>query len=166
MFELIVTPLSEAKARIVSGWATHAISLLDPGTEMIPRASGGHLVVFVEDITGDRRSGGGSTPASADLERILRFSAALPTDARLVVHCHAGIGRSPAAALAILIQAGSTVSSAVDTIGHMRPWMSPNLAILRHAEVLLPSAEGLAAAVRSWRDDHQKIPDGGFILAQ
>lgn len=166
MFELIVTPLSEAKDRILSGWATHAISLLDPGTEMIPRAAVGHLVVFVEDISGDRRSGGGLSPSSADLDRILRFAAAVPTDARLLIHCHAGLGRSPAAALAILIQEGTTVSVAVDTIGQMRPWMSPNSAILRHAEVLLPSAEGLIATVRGWRDNHQKIPEGGFILAK
>jgi len=56
---------------------------------------------------------------------------------RLLIHCHAGLGRSPALAIVALMAVGMEARDAVDTIVHAVLKASPNRLILRHAEVIL-----------------------------
>src|SRR5215510_14591908 len=60
-----------------------------------------HLRVLVDDIVEPQE--GLVAPARTHVETLLRFLHASPPDVSLVIHCHAGVSRSPAAALTALV---------------------------------------------------------------
>ncbi len=125
------------------------LSILDPG-EPVPCLGLGperHTVLPCYDTDGV------SGPTRADVAAILAFADGVPEDGRVVVHCHAGVSRSPAAALIMLMHWGQPLE-----IGD-RP-VSPNLrmlgladrsgTLLRHGRELARRAE--ASAEASLRD--------------
>lgn len=121
--------------------ATHVLSLLDPGVEaeMVPGvAASDHLVLHMEDTESDLDVG---APSHEDVLRILAFASRIPDGAFLVVHCHAGISRSPAALLAILAQEGSgspaSCRMAARKVREVRPQAAPNRLIAWHADNIL-----------------------------
>ena len=84
--------------------ATHVLSLLDPGKRpfLHPKTplSNWRLWLF-EDVVDPKYD---RAPKREQIEEILAWAATLPDDAILLVHCEAGISRSTAMALAILVQ--------------------------------------------------------------
>jgi predicted protein tyrosine phosphatase len=83
--------------------ATRMISLLDPGA-YIKRPSSikpsDHLTLGFHDIQKPAR--GRQGPSENDMFQLLEFSRAWNGNGPIVVHCHAGVSRSPTAALIIL----------------------------------------------------------------
>ncbi len=71
-------------------------------------------------------------PTHEDIERILDFGKTLTENDTLLVHCHAGISRSTAAAALILFQAYPEIpaNKIFDRIGKIRPIAYPNTLIL------------------------------------
>lgn len=109
--------------------ATHVISLVDPGkyvfvSSRIDRAN--HLIRHFED---DLK--GPNAPKLSDAVAIVWFARNLPEDARLVVHCHAGISRSPAGAWIVLVAKGWGAEDALLEIQRMRPEAWPNTTLMR-----------------------------------
>ena len=70
-------------------------------------------------------------------------------DAHLLVHCHAGVSRSTAAAALILAQAHPDwpASRVLDAVAAMRPRAWPNLLILEFGDALLGRNGEIVAAV-------------------
>lgn len=101
-----------------------------------------HLVVEFHDTI--HRSWGG--PSRADVRTILEF-AATRVDRSILIHCHAGMSRSTAAAIAILTSWGLAPDVAFEHARGARPAEAidedrlfvPNALLLSHADALLDS---------------------------
>lgn len=134
--------------------ATHVLSLLDPGKRpwLHPSTSSQNwkLLTFedVEDPSYDR------APTQEHVEQILAWARKLPNDTVLLVHCEAGISRSPAAALAILVQYHGVdkIDQCLDLLFGVRPESAPNLLIAKYADELLECSGKLIAAAKKLSD--------------
>jgi predicted protein tyrosine phosphatase len=80
-------------------------------------------------------------PSRTDVARLLAFGRELNdrTGSHLLVHCHAGVSRSTAAAALILVQMhpDRPARVALDTVARMRPRAWPNLRMLEFGDALL-----------------------------
>jgi predicted protein tyrosine phosphatase len=95
-------------------------------------------------------------PTAADVERLLAFGRTpdLMAGGHLLIHCHAGVSRSTAAAALILAQARPDRSAreVLDAVAQLRPRAWPNLRMLEFGDDLLGrSGEIVAAAAAIYR---------------
>ena len=137
---------------------THVLSILDPEWPDPPAfaefAPHRRLALRFHDVIEampDRLA-----PSRGDVERLLEFGRELvaPADCHLLVHCHAGVSRSTAAAALILAQAypARPAREALDAVAGMRPRAWPNLRILEFGDALLGrNGEIVAAASAIYR---------------
>ncbi|GJD52738.1 hypothetical protein OPKNFCMD_5505 [Methylobacterium crusticola] len=144
-FDLRVCAAAEA-ASLAAGWATHAVSLVDAGYEPTAPLAPRSLVLTFEDS--ERPSAEG--PTAGHVATALAFTRALEPDARLLVHCVAGLSRSTALAAAILVQHGVPAEAAIAQVGRMRPDMMPNTRLCRYADEALGTGGTIVQAVRRW----------------
>ncbi len=90
-------------------------------------------------------------PSRGDVERLLEFGRELgePAGRHLLVHCHAGVSRSTAAAVLILAQAhpDRPAGEALDRVAQIRPRAWPNLRILEFGDAILGRDGEIIAAV-------------------
>ena len=119
---------------------THVLSLLDIGDRpfLHPHRTIRQnclLLNFEDEIHADHPG----APTKAEVEKILAFGKALPADARLLVHCFAGVSRSTAAALAIMVQHHGLdkIDDCINMLVEQRPQACPNPVITRYADDLL-----------------------------
>ena len=108
------------------------ISILDPGFREFkfrgPRDK--HCILRFADTTqpdNDERAKM-DTEIRRALAWVRRSGATL--DTRIVVHCHAGVSRSPALAWLILVMLGQEPEAAIADLRAARPKVWPNLAVL------------------------------------
>jgi predicted protein tyrosine phosphatase len=91
-------------------------------------------------------------PTSEHVARLLEFGRSLPLDepVRLLVHCHAGISRSTAAAILLLAQSEPSrdAHDIVTFIARHRPQAWPNLRMIEMGDRLLDRKGALVEAVR------------------
>ena len=121
---------------------THVLSILDPGWPE-PEALGAfdahrRLELRFHDVI--EAGPGWIAPERRDVEQLLTFGRDL-TEARgthLLVHCHAGVSRSTAAATLILAQArpDRPAEEALKAVVRHRPRAWPNLRILELGDAL------------------------------
>jgi predicted protein tyrosine phosphatase len=135
-----VSSKSQARGRVRALDATHLVSLLDPGDTMWKPSRiepENWLWLRMEDE--EDPSAFSHAPTLAHAQQILDFGARLPIDARVVVHCYAGVSRSTAAGLALWLQANGVdrVEEARDWLLSHRPRASPNMLLARHFDQLL-----------------------------
>ncbi|WP_426228703.1 phosphatase [Pararhizobium sp. DWP3-4] len=120
-------------------WApSHLISIRAPGTKllsMIDLPAGRHLELLFGDATDPDEA---DAAKSADIEQAFVFIDTLPQDARLLIHCLRGIGRSTALTLGILARYMEPEDAAAALHG-LRPEAKPN----RHVTGLCDAALGL-----------------------
>jgi predicted protein tyrosine phosphatase len=120
------------------------LSIADPG-ETILRVSGAeHLALRFHDI--ESFSPGFAEATHAHLAEALEFARRHARGA-LLVHCHAGISRSPAVALAIQVDRTGDVEASVEWLYGRRPKAVPNLHVLRRAGEALGLGGALVDAV-------------------
>jgi predicted protein tyrosine phosphatase len=134
---------------------THVLSILDPGWPE-PEALGAfdqhrRLELRFHDVI--ETGSGYIAPESRDIEQLLAFGRDL-TEARgthLLVHCHAGVSRSTAAATLILAQThpDRPAEEALLTVARQRPRAWPNLRILELGDALLERRGELVDAARA-----------------
>ena len=134
---------------------THVLSILDPGWPE-PEALGAfdphrRLELRFHDVI--ETGSGYIAPESRDVEQLLAFGRDL-TEARgthLLVHCHAGVSRSTAAATLILAQThpDRPAEEALLTVARQRPRAWPNLRILELGDALLERRGELVDAARA-----------------
>lgn len=80
-------------------------------------------------------SHGEEGPTAEQVNRLLDFASL--QDGPILVHCHAGISRSTATAIGVLIGRGWSPTEAIDNLRRVHPRrraFMPNSAILRHIE--------------------------------
>ena len=131
--------------------ATHMISLLDPGlrppyNKYMPEHQN-RLLINCRDVIHEDVS---SAPTEEQVRTVLEFSKDLDDDASLVIHCLAGISRSTAIALAILVQKHGVhkIKECVDSLLDIRPQAYPNPIIIKYADKLLGADGALIEEVK------------------
>lgn len=127
--ELKVSSLEDALYLIESHWPTKIISLI---TEDMPQHAIDQLHLRFDDIA--RPVGGYIHPTYGDLLRILEFAKTFTDDDNVLIHCHAGISRSTAVAISVLLHRGWTYEEAYNHIEIIRPVLSPNKLIIKYAD--------------------------------
>lgn len=139
MPEFTVCSKSEVKKTVHQFDATHLVSTLDPGDHVFKPPcilAWNHLRLNFLDEEDATKLG---APTLVHAESILHFGSQLPSDARVVVHCFAGVCRSTAVALALWLQANGVdkTQEAKAWMAECRPRACPNMLLARHFDQLL-----------------------------
>jgi predicted protein tyrosine phosphatase len=134
---------------------THVLSILDPGWPDL-EAFGSfdphqRLELRFHDVID---AGPGSVvPGQEDVERLLAFGRELARarETHLLVHCHAGLSRSTAAATLIVAQTrpDRPAEQALSEVVRQRPRAWPNLRILELGDALLERRGEIVNAARA-----------------
>ena len=153
-FEVTICGIDELGLHC-EGRVTHVLSILDPGWPE-PEAFGAfdphqRLELRFHDVI--EAGAGWTAPQPRDVDLLLTFGRDL-TEARdphLLVHCHAGVSRSTAAAALMLAQAwpDRTADEALLTVVRRRPRAWPNLRIIELGDALLGRRGEIVEATRA-----------------
>jgi predicted protein tyrosine phosphatase len=141
-FRLTICGIPELDEHCAAG-VTHVLSILDPDWHDPPAFATfpphRRLALRFHDIIEplpDRLAPGG-----ADVERLLAFGRGpdLTSGSHLLIHCHAGVSRSTAAAALILVQAqpARPAREALEAVAQLRPRAWPNLRMLELGDASL-----------------------------
>jgi predicted protein tyrosine phosphatase len=152
-------------AALVVTRAEWLISITDPETD-VPTPDGfstrRHQVFRFHDITKPVDTPGVVLPDRVVARDIVRVLSGIPSDEPVLIHCHAGISRSPAVALAAAyMRSPDQLQETAGALGDVAPWVAPNPTLVDAlGEVLgtsiisealklmgLPRMRGCAAAV-------------------
>lgn len=140
--------------------ATHLLSIVDPHDRMptphrITREN--HFTVKFDDVESPDIE---NAPTRADIERVIEWVDRLSGDARLAIHCTAGVSRSTAVAFALLCRE-MEVNLARDKLLEIRPQASPNAlmtALLDEMFEMQGALHEAALEIRS-KDLQRSLPD-------
>ena len=153
-FQVTICGIGELGLHCEAG-VTHVLSLLDPGSPE-PEAFGTfdphrRLELRFHDVID--ADPGCVPPERPDVEQLLSFGRDLASTkgTHLLVHCHAGVSRSTAAAILILAQArpDRPAEEALQTVVRRRPRAWPNLRILEFGDALLGRRGEIIVAARA-----------------
>src|ERR1700693_184086 len=150
-FRLTICGIPELDEHCAAG-VTHVLSILDPDWPDPPAfaafAPHRRLALRFHDII--EPTPGRLPPSRDDVARLLAFWRELgePAGNHLLVHCHAGVSRSTAAATLILAQASPDrpAREALDAVARIRPRAWPNLRILEFGDALFGRHGEIVAA--------------------
>lgn len=120
------------------------VSIVEPGGDAPGFPCALRLVLAFDDVEGP--SDGGTAPDGAHVGEAIRLARSLPPGATVLVHCEAGLSRSPAVA-AVMVCAVSGRGAAQDFIRDGGPWM-PNPLVLDLGDALLATGGAMADAGR------------------
>jgi predicted protein tyrosine phosphatase len=131
--------------------ATHVMSILDPD---FPDPHGAaekfqaRLCLRFHDIIAPEP--GLIAPEPHHIEALLAFGRGLGGASHLLVHCHMGVSRSPAAMAALLAQANPQADerALISHIADLRPQAWPNLLMVALADEQLDRGGRLVAALK------------------
>jgi predicted protein tyrosine phosphatase len=154
---------------------THAISLLDPGTDIPAEialfARDRLLVQRFHDVIEDGPDT--EAPRQDHVEELLGFARQLrrdgSADPHLLIHCHAGFSRSPAAAILIVAQEKPEVpvTDIVRELQRVRPDVWPNLRMTELGDRMLNrGGEIISAVQRLYRDRLEQQPSLAQLMAK
>ena len=129
----------------------HLISLL-PAREQPPTPPqvrpSDHLRILVDDVV--RADENLSVPESAHVEQLVGFLRTCSPRASIVIHCLAGISRSPAAALiALALEAPGRDLEAARLLRAAAPFADPNRLLVEIADLSLQRGGALVAALEA-----------------
>ena len=128
------------------------ISLLDIGVnakEALGFKGENHLILHFEDY--DKRWAHSSVaPKLDDIQKIVDFARNIGPDDKVLVNCHAGVSRSAATAIGILVQHGMHPADAILYCKEIRPQMWPNDLITEYFSEVL--GVDISTALEMWMD--------------
>lgn len=146
---LIVCPASQVERVIAELAPTFAISLISPGapTPNLGLPTARHLILRFNDIGSPQP---GLVAPDADMVAgLLAFAADCGEAARLLIHCYAGISRSPAAAYAIACARAAPGQEAMlaERLRRKCPSATPNPRLIAVACAQLDRAGAMTTAI-------------------
>jgi len=153
-FQVTICGIGELGLHCEAG-VTHVLSILDPGWPE-PEAFGAfdphrRLELRFHDVI--EAEPGCIAPENLDVQQLLTFGRDLTEarDTHLLVHCHAGVSRSTAAAALILAQTrpDRPAEEALQAVVRQRPRAWPNLRILELGDALLERHGEIVDAARA-----------------
>ncbi|WP_159588632.1 tyrosine phosphatase family protein [Chelativorans xinjiangense] len=162
-----VTPLSQLAATLEATNATHLISLLSLEAEP-PRPA--HLDpscclhIAMHDIVEEMP--GLVAPSRAHVETLLDFAQSWDRRAPMVVHCHAGISRSTAAAysIAAALQPDHDEMELARELRRRAPSATPNIRIVSFADQILDRRGRMVEAIRAIGRGTEAYEGTPFVL--
>jgi predicted protein tyrosine phosphatase len=153
---------------------THVLSILDPGwpdpeafADFFPHR---RVALRFNDVIAPLP--GVVAPTPGDVAVLLEFGRevmAAGPDAHLLIHCHAGVSRSTAAAALLMAQADPTRPAAaiITEIARLRPHAWPNLLLLEFGETALGRpGEIVPAVVAQYRRVLAANPQFGAFIRE
>jgi predicted protein tyrosine phosphatase len=136
-----------------------AISIMD-ATDLAPSlllTPERHLRIGCHDIT--KPENGKISPTRDQISRMIAFAEYHRKSGaqRLLVHCMAGVSRSPAAAyiIAVSVRREGPVRAAAQLF-EAAPFASPNMLMVKHADELGGWRGSMVTAIRSAQETHRK----------
>lgn len=139
--EIVVTDVSKVAYNVRYNGITHVLTLLR-GREHndvvmpqdFPRQN--WLSLDMDDVINPTVE---FAPTREQVQTILEWGRNLPHNAKVLVHCYAGVSRSTAAALALKIQhiGNDKIPEAINWIFEHRPQACPNPVITKYADEIL-----------------------------
>lgn len=157
--EVCICSVKEAE-HMHTVFADHTISILDPnGPWNTLNLGRNHTVIFADDIweTGHK----GKLFDESDANRVRHVIETLKSNRnhhiRLLVHCHAGISRSPSVAVGALCLFGKTPSNAIKHVLKVRPEAYFNLHIIKVFDDLIGLNGELTLKAKAARDSNPFI---------
>lgn len=110
-------------------------------------ASSDHLRLLIDDI--DEPRAGAVAPARSHIETLIRFLRSSPRSS-ILMHCLAGVSRSPAAALiAMALDAPGRERDVAQLLRSAAPFAAPNRLMIQLADEVLERRGSLVAALAS-----------------
>jgi len=150
-YRLSICGLDELPAFVAAG-VSHVISILDPETQepgALARFTPPARVTYrFDDVI--RTIPGYAAPEGHDVERLLEHGTLLRREPvnHLLIHCHAGVSRSTAAAAIIMVQdKPGREDDAFSLIRRIRPRSWPNSRMIAMADSLLGRGGAFQAAL-------------------
>jgi predicted protein tyrosine phosphatase len=150
--------------------ATHVLSLLhsrERNLLLLPKTfkRENWLFLDMDDVISETAD---AAPKREQVEQLLDWAKKLPSNAHLLVHCHAGVSRSTAAALAIKVQelGVDKVNEAIDWLLETRPVACPNPVITKFADDLLGANGELHAAAEEVANNKLLSLYGGNLTSR
>lgn len=162
---IIACPASRLGSVWRSRRPSHLISLISPDARPSELPGVERLVLRFNDIAEPRP--GLIAPDEALIRRLLTFAETWPATAPLVVHCHAGVSRSPAAAY-ILACARASVGREAELAGVLRarsPEATPNALMVSLADDILGRGGAMRAAIAAIGRGREAFEGPVFSLA-
>jgi predicted protein tyrosine phosphatase len=157
MFTIKITELDLAEiileGNYPSFYPTRTLSLVDDSeymNENFKPVNSSHLVLYVDDITTPRQ--GYTLPETKHVELGLKHFENLNDNDRVLIHCHAGVSRSTAMAVLLLVKYGMSPEEAILHIEDVRDCLWPNEYIIEIGDKLLDCDGRLISAVQNWKD--------------
>jgi len=153
-YDLTVCGLDELELHAEAG-VSHAISIIDPEEPTPPELRQypelrEHWVLRFHDVS--HALPGARPPDAEDVADLLAMGAQL-AEARpshLLVHCHAGVSRSAAAAVILMArEAPGREREAFETVYRLRPVAAPNARLIKLADTALARGGALSRALDS-----------------
>ena len=147
---IIVCPLHDVDALIAIQRPSHIVSLMSPSARLDIDMSGhkaDHLVLRFNDIAEPCK--GLIAPNENHIRKYLDFLQSWDSTQPLLVHCWAGVSRSPAAAYIAMVQSQPEMTE-LDIARHLRakaPYATPNRRIIEIADTLLAKSDRMSAAI-------------------
>lgn len=169
---LAVASLDDVLGAILRWGPDAVVSAHSPGRDVEIPCTGPHLRLRFHDAEGGRPRAPGVAhtgrplvlPEPAHVQALLAFIDA-HSHGRILIHCAAGLGRSPALAILALVAQGIDAFDAYAMVREAVTHASPNRLLLAHGTSLLRQAVGDAAAatfvVRRGRSGARGSPRGG-----
>ena len=164
-FAITVCGFAELADQCSAG-VSHVLSILDPGSplpeELASFNAHRRLELRFYDVIADLPAMEASGPSH--IERLLalgrELAAAQSSDAHLLIHCHAGFSRSPAALTLLLAQAQPSLAAEflATEVLRIRPNAWPNLRIIELGDSMLRRRGELveaASLIYRYRLEHE-----------
>lgn len=124
--------------------------MLDPYMQKEPMDMSNRSMWFFSDtLSGDDAPYGGHIG-----EMLETFKEKNLQDKNVLVHCAAGVSRSTATAIGLLVFSGKSIDEAIGEIAKQRPFMWPNQRIIKLFDSHLKTRPQLSDAVKKWKDAH------------
>jgi predicted protein tyrosine phosphatase len=146
MFEIKIVPLAQARTILLGPWPTLAVSMIDTDVSDFPSRGAHHLVVQANDV-GTRQP-----IAYRHVAEILDFTAQASSADRVLVNCMAGLSRSPALAIGVLIGGGLSWEAAFSRVEGQQPMLSPNTEIIRFVDDYFDLGGQLTRHTAAWHE--------------
>jgi predicted protein tyrosine phosphatase len=153
-FQVTICGIEELEGHC-AGQVTHVLSILDPGwpePDSLSRFDiNRRLRLRFHDVIESQP--GWIAPERWDVELLLAFSRDLTmaNEAHLLVHCHAGVSRSTAAAILVMAQTcpDRPADEVLREVVRLRPRAWPNLRILEFGDEILGRHGEIVEAARA-----------------
>ena len=143
---LLVGPITAVQRLLAAGPVDHVVTLVSPDAEIAPVAAP-RMVLRFHDIAEARP--GLVPPDASTVQRLLDIRRTLGEEATIMIHCHAGVSRSTAAAyiLACAHRPPGEETALAHQLRKASPEATPNALMIALADRALHRAGAMVRAV-------------------